>query len=54
MYLCKTTKAMAAVTSENLPGFEGGLFVPMSTDTTFQLYRWNEIAERTGMKLGKK
>ncbi|WP_153796917.1 phytase [Foetidibacter luteolus] len=38
------------VTSVSLPGFEGGLFVAMSTDKTFQLYRWKDIAEKAGLK----
>ncbi|NCU03430.1 MAG: phytase [Chitinophagaceae bacterium] len=41
------------VTSVSLPGFEGGLFVAMSTDSTFQLYRWKDIAEKAGLKLKK-
>ncbi|MEO5891433.1 MAG: phytase [Ferruginibacter sp.] len=39
------------VTSGSLPGFEGGLFVAMSTDTTFQLYRWKDIADKAGLKI---
>lgn len=38
------------VTSESLPGFEGGLFVAMSTDGTFQLYRWKDIADKAGLR----
>jgi 3-phytase len=32
------------VTSQPLPGFPKGLFVAMSDDGTFQLYRWEDIA----------
>lgn len=39
------------VTSESLPGFEGGLFVAMSADSTFQLYSWKEIAQKAGLKV---
>ena len=38
------------VTSFSLPGFKGGLFVAMSTDKTFQYYRWADIAKRAGLK----
>ena len=38
------------VTSESLPGFEGGLFVAMSADTTFQYYRWTDIARKANLK----
>lgn len=34
------------VTSVSLPGFKTGLFVAMSTDKTFQLYRWEDLAPR--------
>lgn len=33
------------VTSVTLPGFEGGLFVAMSTDRTFHFYRWRDLAQ---------
>ncbi len=39
------------MTSVSLPGFEGGLFVAMSTDKTFHYYRWKDIAERAGLKV---
>lgn len=39
------------VTSTSLPGFEGGLFVAMSTDKTFQLYRWTDLAAKAGLKV---
>ncbi|RYG02704.1 MAG: phytase [Chitinophagaceae bacterium] len=39
------------VTSVSLPGFEGGLFVAMSTDGTFQYYKWSEIAKKAGLKI---
>lgn len=39
------------VTAVSLPGFEGGLFVAMSTDSTFQLYRWKDIAAKAGLKV---
>ena len=42
------------VTSVSLPGFEGGLFVAMSTDKTFQYYRWVDIARRGGLKVKRK
>ncbi|MFT4156067.1 phytase [Parafilimonas sp.] len=38
-------------TSISLPGFEGGLFVAMSTDKTFQYYRWKDIAAKAGLKV---
>lgn len=41
------------VTSVSLPGFDGGLFVAMSTDSTFQLYRWKDIAKKAGLKIKK-
>jgi 3-phytase len=41
------------VTSISLPGFEGGLFVAMSTDKTFQFYRWIDIAQKAGLKIKK-
>ncbi len=39
------------VTAVSLPGFNGGLFVAMSDDKTFQYYRWKDIAERAGLKV---
>lgn len=39
------------VTSVSLPGFKGGLFVAMSTDKTFQYYRWEDIAKRAGLRI---
>ncbi len=39
------------VTSISLPGFEGGMFVAMSTDKTFQLYRWADIAKKAGLRV---
>lgn len=39
------------VTSISLPGFEGGLFVAMSADKTFQYYRWTDIAKKGGLKI---
>lgn len=41
------------VTSTTLPGFDGGLFVAMSTDKTFQLYSWKNIAKRGGLRVRK-
>jgi 3-phytase len=41
------------VTSLSLPGFKGGLFVAMSTNKTFQYYRWTDIAEKAGLKVRK-
>lgn len=41
------------VTSISLPGFEGGLFVAMSTDKTFQLYSWKSIATKAGLRVNK-
>jgi 3-phytase len=38
------------ITSVSLPGFEGGLFVAMSTDGTFQYYSWKDIARRARLK----
>lgn len=32
------------VTSFALPGFPGGLFIAMSDDKTFQIYRWEDLA----------
>lgn len=37
----------------SLPGFEGGIFVAMSTDKTFHYYRWTDIAARAGLKVRK-
>lgn len=34
------------VTSIELPGFKGGLFVAMSDNKTFQFYSWQQILER--------
>lgn len=39
------------VTSVSLPGFEGGLFIAMSTNKTFQYYRWKDIAAKAGLKV---
>lgn len=39
------------ITSVSLPGFEGGLFVAMSTDKTFQYYRWTDIAKKGDLKV---
>lgn len=33
-----------------LPGFQGGLFVAMSADRTFQYYAWADIARLAGLK----
>lgn len=41
------------VTSVSLPGFEGGLFVAMSTDKTFQYYSWESIVQKTGLQVRK-
>jgi len=41
------------VTSSSLPAFQGGLFVAMSTNKTFQYYRWTDIAKRAGLKVRK-
>lgn len=41
------------VTSISLPGFAGGLFVGMSTDRTFQYYRWSDIAKKAGLKINE-
>lgn len=38
-------------TSVSLPGFPGGLFVAMSTDRTFQYYRWADIAAAAGLRV---
>jgi hypothetical protein len=35
------------------PALKKVCFVAMSTDTTFQLHRWKDIAEKTGLKLRK-
>jgi 3-phytase len=40
------------VTSLPLPGFPHGLFVAMSNDRTFQLYRWEDLAGRK-LKISK-
>ncbi len=34
------------ITSVELPGFKGGLFVAMSDNKTFQFYSWQQILER--------
>ncbi len=41
------------VSSISLPGFEGGIFVAMSTDKTFQYYKWVDIAKKAGLKVRK-
>jgi len=38
------------VTSVELPGFPGGLFVAMSTDRTFHFYAWDDIAQAAGLQ----
>ncbi|MBL7736394.1 MAG: phytase [Chitinophagaceae bacterium] len=38
------------VSSVSLPGFEGGIFVAMSADKTFQYYRWVDISEKGKLK----
>lgn len=38
------------VSSVSLPGFEGGIFVAMSADKTFQYYRWIDLAEKGKLK----
>lgn len=38
-------------TSVSVPGFPGGLFVAMSTDRTFQYYRWTDIAAAAGLRV---
>jgi 3-phytase len=42
------------VTPVSLPGFTGGLFVAMSTDGTFQLYRWSDLAKRAHLRIAGK
>lgn len=37
--------------SVSLPGFTGGIFVAMSTDRTFQFYRWTDIAAKGGLRV---
>jgi 3-phytase len=39
------------ITSLSLPGFDGGLFVAMSDDKTFQFYRWKDIAQAAGLRV---
>ncbi len=39
------------VTSTSLPGFEGGLFVAMSTDKTFQYYHWIDLAKKANLRI---
>lgn len=41
------------VTSVSLPGFSGGMFVAMSTDKTFQYYRWADIAKKASLNVRK-
>ncbi len=41
------------ITSYSLPGFEGGLFVAMSTDRTFQYYRWKDMAKKASLLVAK-
>ncbi len=41
------------ITSILLPEFKGGLFVAMSTDRTFQYYRWQDLAKKAGLKVAK-
>jgi len=38
------------VTTVELSGFPGGLFVAMSTDRTFQFYAWDDIAAAAKLK----
>lgn len=38
------------IISASLPGFEKGLFVAMSTDKTFQYYRWEDLAKKAGLR----
>jgi 3-phytase len=38
------------VTSVDLPGYKGGLFVAMSDNKTFQFYSWQHIMERLSVK----
>ncbi len=40
------------VTSRSLPGYPQGLFVAMSTDGTFQYYRWEDLLEKMGQSAG--
>jgi len=42
------------VTSISLPHFKGGLFAAMSTDKTFQFYRWRDIAKKAGLRVNSK
>lgn len=37
------------VSSVSLPGFEGGIFVAMSTDGTFHYYKWSDLAKAGGL-----
>lgn len=39
--------------SFKFPGYEGGLFVAMSTDKTFHFYSWKQIAERAKLETKK-
>jgi 3-phytase len=39
------------ITSLSLPGFDGGMFVAMSDDKTFQFYRWKDIAAAAGLRI---
>jgi len=39
------------VISVTLSGFDGGLFVDMSDDQSFQFYHWKDIAANTGLKV---
>ena len=36
--------------SSSLPGYDGGLFVAMSTDKTFHFYSLRKLMERAGLK----
>jgi 3-phytase len=38
------------VTSVELPGFKGGIFVAMSDNKTFQFYSWQQIIKQIGKK----
>jgi len=38
------------VTSTPLPGYPKGLFIGMSTDSTFQFYKWEDIAVKGNLK----
>ncbi len=51
IYLSTDESDGSEVTNISLPGYPHGLFVAMSDNQTFQYYRWQDIAEKYGLKV---